>query len=101
MSQIVCETWAENPIRSRSALVECWAIANLSGRDYAGAGFSDSDVQFLCSQPEGYAAGPLSCSLNTNKVAICELQSHFVCKRVIRKQEKLFLLRSSCKAGGK
>ena len=27
---------------SRNALVECWAIAYLSGRDYAGAGFSDS-----------------------------------------------------------
>ena len=33
MSQFVCETWAKNPIRSRNALVECWAIANLSGRD--------------------------------------------------------------------
>ena len=30
---IYLQNLAENPIRSRNALVECWAIANLSGRD--------------------------------------------------------------------
>ena len=35
MSQFLYETWAKNPIRSRNTLVECWAIANLSGRDQA------------------------------------------------------------------
>ena len=88
MSQLVCETLAKNPIRSRNALVECRAMANLSGRDEAGAGFSDSGVQFLGSQPEGHAACPLRYSLNTNKVGICELQSHFVRSRVIWRQEK-------------
>ena len=47
-------------------------------------------VQFRCSQPEVYAVCPLKYSLNTNKVAICERQSHFVRKRVIRRQENSF-----------
>ena len=90
MFQFVRETWAKNPIRLLYALDECWAIANLSGRDKAGTGFSDSCVQFLCSQPKGYPACPLKYSLNTNKVAICELQSYFVRKHVIRRQENSF-----------
>ena len=74
MSQFVCEPWAKNPIGSRNDLVECRSIAAWWLRlGLVSLLRLDFDVQFLCSQPEAYAAYLLRKSLNTNKVAICEV----------------------------
>ena len=48
-----------------------------------------------------YAACPLRKSQNPNKVAICQIQSRFICKGVMQRQEKTFSLPCSCKVGGK
>ena len=48
-----------------------------------------------------YAACPLRKSQNPNKVAICRIQSRFICKGVMQRQEKTFFLPCSCKVGGK
>ena len=53
------------------------------------------------SQLEVYAACPLRTSQNTNKSAICQIQSRFICKHVMQRQEKIILLPCSCKVGEK
>ena len=58
--------------------------------DKTRAGFSDFGVQFLCSQPEVYAACPLRKRLNNNKVCICDVQSHCTRKRVMWGQKNRF-----------
>ena len=51
------------------------------------------------SQPEVYAACLLRKSQNTNKVAICQIQSRFICKHVMQRQEINISLPLSCKVG--